>query len=271
MNLKTRVGLAGVANFEVRRARLWGRFFAAGRIVVALWLGVQWHLGLRHDISFEYGVLANWLVWSYFIIEMTTLTVLVRQKWRYLYQNVTYILIILLGIPLLLQIPIFIEYYDRWRILLVLVLLVPWLETCRAALSDNRLGTTLLSGLFIILFAGVLISGIDPAIKTPWDGIWWAVVTVSTVGYGDVVPVTATGKVFAAIIIIIGLGLFAVITANFSAIFVRRGVNERMSREYKAIRKLMEEMNEVRIDENRIMEDLSDIRDRLQRIEDSVS
>lgn len=45
-----------------------------------------------------------------------------------------------------------------------------------------------------------------------FDGLWWAVVTLTTVGYGDVVPVTPEGKVFTFLIVIIGLGIVAVPT-----------------------------------------------------------
>ncbi len=43
-----------------------------------------------------------------------------------------------------------------------------------------------------------------------FDSLWWAVVTLTTVGYGDAYPVTAGGKVFTAVILIVGLGIVAV-------------------------------------------------------------
>ena len=45
-----------------------------------------------------------------------------------------------------------------------------------------------------------------------FDGLWWAVATLTTVGYGDVYPVTAGGKIFTFIVLIIGLGVVAVPT-----------------------------------------------------------
>ncbi|TQV87558.1 ion transporter [Aliikangiella coralliicola] len=50
------------------------------------------------------------------------------------------------------------------------------------------------------------------AFSSVFDGLWWAVVTLTTVGYGDVVPVTAGGKFFTFFIVIIGLGIVAVPT-----------------------------------------------------------
>lgn len=43
-----------------------------------------------------------------------------------------------------------------------------------------------------------------------FDGIWWAVVTLTTVGYGDVVPITAGGKMFTFFVLIVGLGMIAI-------------------------------------------------------------
>lgn len=50
--------------------------------------------------------------------------------------------------------------------------------------------------------------------------MWWAIVTLTTVGYGDVYPVTVLGKVFAAVIAILGIGMFALPTGILGASFV---------------------------------------------------
>lgn len=52
------------------------------------------------------------------------------------------------------------------------------------------------------------------------DGIWWAFVTCTTVGYGDEVPVTTTGRTVAVILMLAGISGLSVITANIAAFFV---------------------------------------------------
>ena len=52
------------------------------------------------------------------------------------------------------------------------------------------------------------------------ESIWWATVSLATVGYGDVYPVTAGGKIFASIISLIGIGIVAIPTGIISASFV---------------------------------------------------
>jgi voltage-gated potassium channel len=58
--------------------------------------------------------------------------------------------------------------------------------------------------------------------ETVWLAMWWAVQTVTTVGYGDVVPSNTAGKVVATILMIGGLSLYAVVTALITSVFVSR-------------------------------------------------
>ena len=54
------------------------------------------------------------------------------------------------------------------------------------------------------------------------DALWWAVTTVTTVGYGDMFPVTPAGRGIAAFLMISGIALFGVLTANIAAFFVEQ-------------------------------------------------
>ena len=63
-------------------------------------------------------------------------------------------------------------------------------------------------------------------ITTLDDALWWAVVTSTTVGYGDVVPATAVGRGIAALLMLTGVGLLSVVTANIAAYFVEESTSE---------------------------------------------
>lgn len=85
----------------------------------------------------------------------------------------------------------------------------------------------------LLLFNGVLIvyfyerNAPDANITTIGNAIWWAIVTVSTVGYGDMFPVTLGGRVVAAGIMAIGILTLAVITAQVSSSFVEQAARRR--------------------------------------------
>jgi voltage-gated potassium channel len=75
--------------------------------------------------------------------------------------------------------------------------------------------------------AGVLMSVIDhKGFPSLGSGLWWAVQTVTTVGYGDHVPETAAGQVLAAVVMLLGIGFVTVITASITGAFVARTRNE---------------------------------------------
>jgi len=61
---------------------------------------------------------------------------------------------------------------------------------------------------------------VNPELATIPDAIWWSVVTVSTVGYGDVVPITWGGKILAGIMMFMGLGVIAIFTAIITKMFI---------------------------------------------------
>ena len=68
----------------------------------------------------------------------------------------------------------------------------------------------------------------DPkTFHTVWLGFWWAVQTVTTVGYGDVVPNSTAGKIMASFMMLGGLSLLAIVTATVTSAFVTRAQAQR--------------------------------------------
>ena len=65
-------------------------------------------------------------------------------------------------------------------------------------------------------------SGINPNVGSYWDALWWAICTVSTVGYGDIFPMTGMGRVIGALLIIFGVMFFLSFTAVLATMMTDR-------------------------------------------------
>ena len=76
----------------------------------------------------------------------------------------------------------------------------------------------------ILLTGGVGFWALEPGINTLQDGLWLAFTTAATVGYGDTVPQTHAGRVFAVLVVLLGLAVLSLVTASLAALFVERDV-----------------------------------------------
>lgn len=231
------IGLAGVADDETPAAQRWGRYFEAPMLVLAIWIIVEWYLSAKNAYPPAWETATNWIIWVFFVFETVLLTLLVRDRPRYLLTNWINLVIIAGGIPLLWNNRPYAGALRTLRILLLFRIFADTSKTLRQVLARNNIGLTLLVSLLIIVMAGTSIAAIDPAIDTAWDGIWWAWVTVTTVGYGDIVPESPQGRIFGGLLMVLGLGLFSLMTASFSAFLISREEEEVLKREEEIIKK----------------------------------
>jgi voltage-gated potassium channel len=96
---------------------------------------------------------------------------------------------------------------------------------------------------------GVVVFGIverlvDPGtFDTVWLAMWWAIQTVTTVGYGDVVPGSTVGKVIGSALMLGGLALFAVVTGAITSAFVAQRQRESQAEAEDPVMRKLEEMS----------------------------
>ena len=259
------IGLRGVAADERPAAQRWAKRFELPMILLALWIVIEWYLVARGVYPGTLERFTDWIIWLFFVIETVLLTRLVKDKLRYLGGNWMNLLIIGLGLPLLWGGGGYAAMLRLLRLVLLIPLLLNTSHTVRRVLSRNHLGTTLMVALVFTLMAGLLIAGIDPNIEDVWEGLWWAWVTVATIGYGDTVPTSGAGKVFGALVILFGVGFFSLLTASFSAYFVSRGeieIEQEEAEEIYRLKDLEKRMERIEQTLQRIETQLDTDRDR---------
>ena len=117
------------------------------------------------------------------------------------------------------------------------------LQRLSQAIVHDRAGSTLALVLFTTLVlvevASILIFAIEVRaeksnIQTSSDALWWAYVTIATVGYGDRYPVTDAGRVVGVATMTVGVVLYGAITAFLADAFIRPPANQRAKRRDKA-------------------------------------
>jgi voltage-gated potassium channel len=114
-------------------------------------------------------------------------------------------------------------------------------------LLNNKMQTgvtsVVLTSFLLVMFCsiGILIcEQQDPNanIKTAGDAIWWAVSTITTVGYGDVYPVTPEGRILAMVLMISGIGLFGILSGLAASFFIGSNQKNRVREESEILVRL---------------------------------
>ena len=106
------------------------------------------------------------------------------------------------------------------------------------------LGTIVTSTVVVVVVSGFLMRALDHReYPNIFQGMWWAMQTVSTVGYGDVTPTNTIGKLVAALVMLEGIALVSIVTAAVTSTFVERARAAREKAEH-----VEEHDEEARID-----------------------
>ena len=96
----------------------------------------------------------------------------------------------------------------------------------------------------LVVVAAQLLHMLEPMPGGFADGLWWAVVTTTTVGYGDITPTTAAGRFVAVMLMLAGTALIATVAASVSAYFVgaeRTEEYEDLKNRLERIERMLEE------------------------------
>lgn len=262
------IGIGGIDSSESAQAKFCARWFDIALFPVAIFSLLAWYTNKR-AIAFinpQIHIFSDWMLWGFFVAELLTLLYLANHRWRYLRDNWFNLVVIIVAMPALWG-EQELGMLRAVRFALVVMKLANLSSTIRIVLSRNHLGVTILAAWIFVFCAGVVMAAIEPSFKNIEDGVWWAWVTVTTVGYGDVVPTTSGGRLLAGLVMLLGMGLFSLITANFSAFFVTREELKLVKKEEQVLEKEVQ----VLVSEQKILGHLQKIEERLHALEKEIS
>lgn len=191
--------------------------------------GVGWMNSDFDNQERRFFLLADLVITIFFAVEYVVKLFLVNHKKEYFISTIIDLLAIL---PLfrvfrLARTLRFLKMFRLIRALKMDSLMEYEIVRKKSATLFQTEGTTTISYLIIsVLFGtfGILIfeRGANDGFNSLEDGLWWCIVTITTVGYGDISPITTGGKIVAIIIMFVGLSFYALLTGTISTVLIDR-------------------------------------------------
>jgi voltage-gated potassium channel len=164
------------------------------------------------------GTVLNWGTWLVFAAEVVTMLWVVPRKRTWLRTHLLDLAVTVLTPPFA---PAAWQAGRVYRVVRLLRLLRVF--SLRRLLSLEGLKLAAVTAVATVVIGGIVVAGIETTPQEPWtawDGIWWAVTTVTTVGYGGLEPHTDSGRIIASVIMLVGIGFVALLTAFIADRFI---------------------------------------------------
>jgi voltage-gated potassium channel len=164
----------------------------------------------------------DYVVWAAFVVEYLVKLYLSPSRWSFVRHHLVDLLVIVVPVFRPLRLLRLLRLVTLTRVGLILS---SALKRARDLFTHHGLHFVLLSVLAIIAICSALELAFErhapgATIHSFGDALWWSIVTVTTVGYGDKYPVSAGGRGVAVVLMITGIGLVGILSATVASYFV---------------------------------------------------
>jgi voltage-gated potassium channel len=176
-------------------------------------------------------VAVDYLVWAAFAVEYAVKLYLAPDRWRFFKRNIPDLIIV--AVPMLRPLRVLrsVRLLRLLRLARLVAFATKGVSEARSILRRRGLSWVLLIVLVLNLVAAALVMTFErdmPNGNTSSypDALWWAVTTITTVGYGDRFPMSPAGRGVAVVLMVSGIALFGIITASIAAYFVEQKADQ---------------------------------------------
>ena len=163
------------------------------------------------------------------------------------------------------------------RFLRLILLLKVFSKFVDGFLAATYLDKVIATFIVIILGSTLALYYFDPSITSIFDAVWYVFQTITTVGYGDMIPTSPAGKFVGLILLIAGVLMFSIVTASFSHIFTEKVFkrdNEEFNQKMNMVRDNMIEtkssIDEIREKVNSNDEELAELKENINNLSNRV-
>jgi voltage-gated potassium channel len=221
-------------------------------VVTVLWvpvLLVPLVRPLHGSVAFTFAVI-DYMVWALFALEYVVKLYLAPSRWRFVRTHVLDLLTVV--VPFFR--PVRLGRLARLgRLGRVGIVAGRAIDRGKSVMTHRGLHFVLLAvGIIVFACAGIVTIAERNAsgsnIHNLGQGLWWAMVTVATVGYGDKYPVTPLGQGLAVFLMLAGIGLIGLLTATFASYFVGQQVDKSQAEREE----LRQELAAAKVDRDRL-------------------
>jgi voltage-gated potassium channel len=199
----------------------------------------------------ELAFAANWAIWVIFVAELAFILTVAPRKKSALKAHWLDVLIIVLTAPLFgrfLASLRLVRLARLIRLLRLTAILTRAVRREQAISSGATFRLVALLTLVIVIVSGSVEALVDSGdFPSTWDGIWWSVVTVTTVGYGDKVPTTVEGRTIAMVVMLFGIGFLSVLTATIASRFIKTDRGDETEAILAALMRVEADLAELRM------------------------
>ena len=209
---------------------------------------IPWLLELSANVN-RTIVAIDWFIWAAFVFELGTKTYLAPARRRFLIRHWYDVLLVVLPFLRPLRVVRSARALRLLRVTRLLTFVARLSKTTRVVLTRHRLDYTLAVAMTAVFASAAAVyyleRGIEGSIDDFGTALWWAIVTVTTVGYGDYSPSSAAGRGVAVLLMLIGIGLFGIVAANIAALFITNedeAGSEELLNEVRALRDQVDEL-----------------------------